>query len=78
LITIVVAHAVRPVVAAPSQPATPAAHCTPGYSPCLTPAYDYDCAGGSGDGPKYVYGVERVTGSDPYDLDADGDGYGCD
>lgn len=76
LITIVVAHVVRPLVTAPSQP-PPSANCTPGYSPCLTPAYDYDCAGGSGDGPKYVYGVERVTGSDPYDLDADGDGYGC-
>jgi resuscitation-promoting factor RpfB len=76
LITIVVAHVVRPVVAAP--PTQPAANCTPGYSPCLTPAYDYDCAGGSGDGPKYVYGTVRVTGSDPYGLDADGDGYGCD
>jgi beta-lactam-binding protein with PASTA domain len=72
-ITIVVAHVVRPVAAAPTQ----APNCTPGYVPCLPPASDYDCAGGSGNGPKYVYGVERVTGSDPYDLDADGDGYGC-
>lgn len=53
-------------------------NCTPGYSPCLPPASDYDCAGGSGDGPKYVYGTVRVTGSDPYGLDADKDGYGCD
>ncbi len=51
-------------------------NCTPGYSPCLPPASDYDCAGGSGDGPKYT-GLVRVTGSDPYDLDADNDGYGC-
>jgi resuscitation-promoting factor RpfB len=51
-------------------------NCTPGYSPCLPPASDYDCAGGSGDGPKYT-GLVRVTGSDPYGLDADNDGYGC-
>jgi resuscitation-promoting factor RpfB len=51
-------------------------NCTSGYSPYLTPASDYDCAGGSGDGPKYT-GLVRVTGSDPYGLDADNDGYGC-
>ncbi len=51
--------------------------CTPGYSPCLPPASDYDCAGGSGDGPKYAYGAVSVTGSDPYDLDRDGDGLAC-
>jgi resuscitation-promoting factor RpfB len=73
IVTIVVSHVVRPLVTTP----TPTQNCTPGYSPCLPPASDYDCAGGSGNGPKYVYGVERVTGSDPYDLDADGDGYGC-
>jgi len=50
--------------------------CTPGYDPCLAPASDYDCAGGSGDGPAYT-GYVRVTGSDPYDLDRDGDGAGC-
>ena len=38
----------------------------------LPPAPDYDCAGGSGDGPKYA-GPVRVTGTDPYDLDADGE-----
>lgn len=48
------------------------ANCTPGYSPCLTyhGGADYDCAGGSGNGPYY-------TRSDPYGLDADNDGYGC-
>lgn len=51
--------------------------CTPGYKPCLKPASDYDCAGGSGDGPKYVYGTVEVTGSDPYGLDSDNDGVGC-
>jgi hypothetical protein len=55
---------------------TSGGNCTPGYSPCLPPAPDYDCAGGSGDGPKYT-GTVHVTGSDPYDLDADGDGIGC-
>jgi hypothetical protein len=51
-------------------------NCTPGYSPCLPPASDYDCRGGSGDGPKYT-GRVRVTGPDPYDLDRDGDGKAC-
>lgn len=53
-------------------------NCTTGYSPCLAPASDYDCAGGSGDGPRYVNGTVKVTGSDPYDLDRDGNGIGCD
>jgi resuscitation-promoting factor RpfB len=52
-------------------------NCTPGYSPCLPPASDYDCDGGNGNGPKYT-GRVRVTGPDPYDLDRDGDGVGCD
>jgi resuscitation-promoting factor RpfB len=51
-------------------------NCTPGYSPCLPPASDYDCRGGSGNGPKRT-GPVRVTGSDPYDLDRDGDGKAC-
>jgi hypothetical protein len=56
---------------------TVAQSCTPGYSPCIPPGSDVDCAGGSGDGPRYVQGPIRVTGSDPYDLDGDGDGVGC-
>ena len=51
--------------------------CTPGYSPCISPGPDVDCQGGGGDGPRYVNGPVRVTGSDPYDLDADGNGVGC-
>lgn len=51
-------------------------NCTPGYTPCLPPASDYDCAGGSGNGPEYT-GYVKVTGSDPYDLDADADGIAC-
>ena len=61
-----------------AQPAPEEAeNCTPGYSPCLPPASDYDCAGGAGDGPEYVSGTVRVTGADPYDLDSDDDGIGC-
>ena len=53
--------------------------CDPNYQgACLDPdAVDYDCAGGSGDGPRYT-GLVRVVGSDVYDLDRDGDGTGCD
>lgn len=54
----------------------PPAKCTPGYSPCLPPAYDYDCRGGSGNGPAYT-GRVYVTGPDIYGLDRDGDGIGC-
>jgi hypothetical protein len=63
----------------PSTPTSPPSNggCTSGYSPCLPPASDYDCAGGSGDGPEYVTGPVRVTGPDPYGLDADADGIGC-
>lgn len=68
LVTIVIAKAAP----APTQPS----NCTAGYSPCLPPASDYDCAGGSGDGPKYT-GYVTVSGSDPYGLDSDGDGAGC-
>ncbi len=70
-ITVVVSDVVRPVAAPPSQ------NCTAGYSPCLPPASDYDCAGGSGDGPAYANGPIYITGSDPYDLDNDGDGVAC-
>ena len=55
----------------------PADDCTPGYGQCLPPAADYDCAGGSGNGPEYVRGPITVTGDDPYDLDSDGDGLAC-
>jgi resuscitation-promoting factor RpfB len=65
------------VAKAPATSTGGSGNCTAGYSPCLPPASDYDCAGGSGDGPKYVYGTVQVTGSDPYGLDSDNDGYGC-
>jgi len=60
-----------------SEEAT-ASECDPNYAgACLDPnAVDYDCAGGSGDGPEYT-GPVTVVGSDHYGLDRDGDGYGC-
>jgi hypothetical protein len=62
-----------------SPPTRPPAHesCTPGYDPCIPLGPDVDCAGGRGNGPRYVGGPVRVFGSDPYGLDRDGDGYGC-
>jgi hypothetical protein len=52
--------------------------CHPSYKgACLDPnAYDYDCIGGSGNGPKYT-GLVRVVGPDVFRLDADHDGWGC-
>ena len=51
--------------------------CHPGYSGCLkASASDYDCSGGSGNGPYYT-GKVQVFGSDPFGLDRDGDGWGC-
>jgi hypothetical protein len=57
----------------------PKTSCHPSYRPvCLrTDAGDYDCAGGSGNGPNYVAGPFEVVGYDEFDLDRDGDGIGC-
>jgi hypothetical protein len=45
---------------------------------CLRPnVSDYDCAGGSGNGPYYVRGPFRVVGNDHYRLDSDHDGVAC-
>lgn len=55
-----------------------ASQCNPNYSGCLDPySPDYDCAGGSGDGPDYT-GTVQVIGVDEYELDDDNDGIGCD
>jgi hypothetical protein len=53
--------------------------CDPSYPDvCLDPAVgDYDCAGGTGNGPGYVEGPIRVRPPDPFDLDGNGDGVGC-
>jgi Excalibur calcium-binding domain len=59
-----------------SRKATPnnasGAGCQPGYSPCLPRVADLNC----GDIPSAKKPV-RVTGSDPYRLDGDGDGVAC-
>jgi len=53
-------------------------NCHPSYSGCLKPyASDYDCEGGSGDGPYYT-GEVKVLKKDVFKLDHDGDGWGCD
>jgi hypothetical protein len=61
------------------SPATAKQRCDPAYKgACLKPnVSDYDCAGGSGNGPYYVQGPIRVVGRDHYKLDADHDGIGC-
>ena len=63
----------------PTEPAsTEQTNCHPSYQgACLDPnASDYDCAGGEGNGPEYT-GTVTVIGPDEFDLDADGDGLGC-
>lgn len=55
----------------------PTNNCHPSYSGCLNPnASDYDCAGGSGNGPYYT-GTVQVLGPDVFGLDRDNDGWGC-
>jgi hypothetical protein len=51
-----------------------ASECDPNYSgACLDPyASDYDCEGGSGNGPAYT-GTVTVVGEDHYGLDSDSD-----
>ena len=81
-ITLVVAKAPPPPpsTAPPAPPPTaPPQNCHPSYEgECLKVGIgDYDCAGGSGNGPNYVQGTVRVVGPDEFDLDRDGDGLGC-
>jgi hypothetical protein len=70
-----------PTTAPPPPPTSPPRNCDPcNPGVCLDPnanAVDYDCASGSGDGPKYVQGPIRVRPPDPFDLDREGDGWGC-
>jgi hypothetical protein len=68
----------RPVTRVIAVGTKAARQCDPNYSGCVPVASDVDCAGGSGDGPGYAQGPVRVTGSDIYDLDRDGDGLACD
>lgn len=60
-------------------PPKPQGNCNPSYpSKCLKDGIgDYDCSSGSGNGPNYVVGPLTVRGADPFKLDADHDGVGC-
>jgi hypothetical protein len=72
---------IRLVISKGPKPQPSPQPCTSGYSPCLVyhGGADYDCYGGSGDGPYYTEPgvVYTVSGSDPYGLDADDNGRGC-
>ena len=61
-----------------AAPGSGSGSCDPNYTgACLDPSSpDYDCAGGSGNGPDYT-GRVTVVGDDHFGLDADGDGVGC-
>jgi hypothetical protein len=77
-----------PSVQQPPQQVQPAAqagpsNCHPSYPSVCIPigSADYDCAGGSGNGPNYVRGPipvrHDVPDPDPHDLDRNHDGVGC-
>lgn len=68
-----------PVASPPAASDPGPERCHPSYQgACLDPdASDYDCDGGSGNGPLYT-GRVQVVGPDVFRLDADGDGIGCD
>jgi PASTA domain len=81
-ITLVIAKALPPPPTTqppPPPPTAPSGNCDPSYpGACLDPtAEDYDCAGGSGNGPRYVQGPVQVRPPDPFGLDSDSDGIGC-
>lgn len=70
------APALTPIYITPTPPQIPS-QCNSNYSGCLKQnAGDYDCSGGSGNGPNYT-GVVQVIGYDEYKLDRDGDGWAC-
>jgi len=83
VVTVTVAQAPPVVRTTPPRPVPPPtaapSNCDPSYPDvCLkTGIGDYDCAGGSGNGPNYVRGPIRVLPPDPFDLDHDGNGIGC-
>jgi PASTA domain len=81
-ITLVVAKASPPppsTAPPPPPPTAPPQDCHPSYPDvCLRPdASDYDCEGGPGNGPYYVAGPLRVLPPDPFGLDGNDNGWGC-
>lgn len=67
-----------PASTSPNTPPAAPTKCHSSYEgACLDPnASDYDCLGGSGNGPLYT-GPVKVVGPDVFRLDSDGDGLGC-
>jgi micrococcal nuclease len=67
-----------PIVQPPPPTAAPG-NCHPSYQgACLLVGQgDYDCEGGSGNGPNYIRGPIYVVGYDEFKLDGDGDGVAC-
>lgn len=67
----------------PTSPQPPQGNCHPSYPDVCIPigSADYDCAGGSGNGPNYIRGPLRVRHDvpdpDPHGLDRDKDGTAC-
>lgn len=63
----------------PTAPPPTQNNCHPSYQgACLLMGIgDYDCGGGRGNGPNYVWVTVRVVGPDDFRLDGDGDGWGC-
>ena len=62
--------ALEPATQPQTEPQPATGNCMSGYTPCLPIVGDLDCG-------EIGHSVS-VTGNDPYRLDADGDGVGCD
>lgn len=63
-----------------TPPFAPPRRCDPNYKGkgvCVPIASDVDCTGGCGNGPAFVTGPFRYTGTDVYGLDADHNGIAC-
>jgi len=71
--------ATRAPIVSLKQPTVNTDGCDPSYPDvCLKDGIgDYDCAGGSGNGPNYIAGPIRVLPPDPFGLDRDHNGWGC-
>lgn len=69
-----VVDTVTPIV---DVPVTGSIACHPSYDPCIPDlGTDVDCRNSQQDGPRFS-GPVVVSGTDDYDLDPDGDGFGC-